>query len=39
MKILPIDNLDEAARLAVKLSEIVNLAREQHLGVNFEMPI
>ncbi|XP_050433384.1 succinate--CoA ligase [ADP-forming] subunit beta, mitochondrial [Adelges cooleyi] len=39
MKILPVDNLDEAARLAVKLSEIVNLAREQHLGVNFEMPI
>jgi len=39
MKILPVNNLDEAARLAVKLSEIVNLAREQHLGVNFEMPI
>ncbi|XP_050538676.1 succinate--CoA ligase [ADP-forming] subunit beta, mitochondrial isoform X2 [Daktulosphaira vitifoliae] len=39
MKILPVDNLDEAARLAVKLSEIVNLAREQHLGVKFEMPI
>ncbi|GLV37953.1 Succinyl-coenzyme A synthetase beta subunit ADP-forming [Carabus blaptoides fortunei] len=31
MKILPIDNLDEAARLAVKLSNIVKLARSAKL--------
>lgn len=39
MKILPVDNLDEAARLAVKLSNIVKLARSAHLDVNFEIPL
>ncbi|XP_075235430.1 succinyl-coenzyme A synthetase beta subunit, ADP-forming [Lycorma delicatula] len=39
MKILPIDNLDEAARLAVKLSSIVGLAKSAKLDVNFEMPL
>merc|ERR1711963_90190 len=39
MKILPIDNLDEAARLSVKLSSIMNLSRSAGLGVKFEMPI
>ncbi|XP_065203881.1 succinate--CoA ligase [ADP-forming] subunit beta, mitochondrial [Planococcus citri] len=39
MKILPVDNLDEAARLAVKLSSIVGLARQAKLSVNFEIPI
>jgi len=39
MKILPCDNLDEAARLAVKLSSIVGLARQAKLDVNFEMPL
>lgn len=39
MKILPIDNLDEAARLSVKLSNIVSLARSAHVDVNFEMPL
>lgn len=39
MKILPCDNLDEAARLAVKLSSIVGLARSAKLDVNFEMPL
>ncbi|XP_054271569.1 succinate--CoA ligase [ADP-forming] subunit beta, mitochondrial [Macrosteles quadrilineatus] len=39
MKILPCDNLDEAARLAVKLSSIVGLARAAKLDVNFEMPL
>ncbi|KAK9720483.1 ATP-grasp domain [Popillia japonica] len=39
MKILPVDNLDEAARLAVKLSNIVSLARSAKLDVNFEMPL
>ncbi|XKL67266.1 hypothetical protein PGB90_010686 [Kerria lacca] len=39
MKILPVDNLDEAARLVVKLSSIVGLARSAKLSVNFEIPI
>merc|ERR1712168_1685264 len=39
LKILPVDNLDEAARLACKLSKIVAVAREAHLDVKFEMPI
>jgi len=39
MKILPVDNLDEAARLAVKLSNIVGIARDAHLDVNFQLPI
>jgi len=39
LKILPVDNLDEAARLSVKLSGIMNLARTANLGVKFEMPI
>ncbi len=39
MKILPVDNLDEAARLAVKLSNIVGIARTAHVDVKFEIPI
>ena len=39
MKILPCDNLDEAARLAVKLSNIVSLAKSARLDVNFEIPL
>merc|ERR1712077_180910 len=39
MKILPVDNLDEAARLAVKLSNIVGIARDADLSVNFQLPI
>uniref|UniRef100_A0A6P7F9N4 Succinate--CoA ligase [ADP-forming] subunit beta, mitochondrial n=1 Tax=Diabrotica virgifera virgifera TaxID=50390 RepID=A0A6P7F9N4_DIAVI len=39
LKILPVDNLDEAARLAVKLSNIVSLARDAKLDINFEMPL
>ena len=39
MKILPCDNLDEAARLAVKLSNIVSLAKDARLDVNFEIPL
>merc|ERR1719211_886717 len=39
MKILPVDNLDEAARLAVKLSNIVGIARDAQLDVNFQLPI
>merc|ERR1712168_1658900 len=39
LKILPVDNLDEAARLACKLSNIVAVARDAHLDVKFEMPL
>ncbi|CAG9825542.1 unnamed protein product [Phaedon cochleariae] len=39
LKILPVDNLDEAARLVVKLSSIVSLARDAKLDINFEMPL
>lgn len=39
LKILPVDNLDEAARLVVKLSNIVELARSAKLDVNFEIPL
>jgi len=39
MKILPVDNLDEAARLSVKLSNIVGIARDAKLNVNFQLPI
>ena len=39
LKILPVDNLDEAARLACKLSNIVGIAKDAHVDVNFEIPI
>jgi len=39
LRILPVDNLDEAARLACKLSNIVAVAREAHVDVKFEIPI
>merc|ERR1712109_202162 len=39
LKILPVDNLDEAARLSCKLSKIVAISRDAHLDVKFEMPI
>lgn len=39
LKILPVDNLDEAARLVCKLSNIMAVAREAHLDVKFEIPI
>merc|ERR1711874_227315 len=39
MKILPCSDLEEAARLAVKLSNIVGIARDAHLDVNFQLPI
>merc|ERR1712172_237852 len=39
LKILPVDNLDEATRLSCKLSKIVAVARDAHLDVKFEMPI
>jgi len=39
LKILPVDNLDEAARLACKLSKIVAAARDVSLDVKFELPL
>lgn len=39
LKILPVDNLDEAARLIVKLSNIVGMARDCQVDVNFQLPI
>lgn len=37
LRILPRDDLDEAASLAVYLADIVKLAREAKLDVNFEI--
>jgi len=39
LKILPVDNLDEAARLTCKLSNIVAVARDVSIDVKFELPI
>merc|ERR1711885_4431 len=39
MKILPVSDLDEAARLSCKLSKIVAISRDAHLDVKFEIPI
>lgn len=38
LRIFPRNDLDEAAKLSVHLSEIVHLARDAHLEVNFEFP-
>jgi len=34
LKILPCSDLEEAARLAVKLSKIVEIAKDAHLTLN-----
>ena len=39
LRILACDNLDEAAKMVVKLSTIVGLARSAAVDVNFELPI
>ncbi|GAU89642.1 hypothetical protein RvY_02171 [Ramazzottius varieornatus] len=39
LKILAADDLDEAAKMAVKLAQIVRLAKEGGLDVKFELPI
>lgn len=39
LKILACDGLDEAAKMVVKLSEIVTLAKEAHVDVKFQLPI
>ena len=38
LRILSCDDLDEAARLCVKLANIVQLAKEAHIDVRFEVP-
>jgi len=35
LKILPVSDLEEAARLAVKLSKIVEIAKEAHVSIKF----
>merc|ERR1712029_612530 len=35
LKILPVDNLDEAARLSCKLSKIVAISRDAHVSIKF----
>ncbi|ESN93625.1 hypothetical protein HELRODRAFT_103352 [Helobdella robusta] len=39
MKILACDNLDDAAKMAVKLADIVDLAQQVAVDVKFELPI
>lgn len=39
LKIIACDNLDEAAKMAVKLSTIVGLAKEMEVDVKFELPL
>ncbi|KAG8267879.1 beta' subunit [Homalodisca vitripennis] len=38
LKIISVEDFDEAARLSVKLSAIISLADDIHLDVNFEIP-
>ncbi|CAJ0600466.1 unnamed protein product [Cylicocyclus nassatus] len=38
LRIVTCDNLDEAAKMAVKLSDVVELAREDHIDVKFQTP-
>ena len=35
LKILPVSDFEEAARLAVKLSAIMTIAKDAHVPVNF----
>jgi succinyl-CoA synthetase beta subunit len=39
LRILACDNLDEAAKMVVKMSAIIGLARSASVDVNFELPI
>ncbi|KAG7153874.1 succinate--CoA ligase [ADP-forming] subunit beta, mitochondrial-like [Homarus americanus] len=39
LRILPCDNLDDAAKMAVKLSNIVTLAKAANIDVKFELPV
>jgi succinyl-CoA synthetase beta subunit len=39
MRILTADDLGEAAQKAVRVAEIIKMADEAHVGVNFEIPL
>ncbi|KAB7503670.1 Succinate--CoA ligase [ADP-forming] subunit beta, mitochondrial [Armadillidium nasatum] len=39
LKILACDNLDDAAKMTVKLSDIVSMAKSANIDVNFEIPV
>ncbi len=39
LRILACDSLDEAAKMAVRLADIVQLAKEAAVDVKFEIPI
>ncbi|XP_057302327.1 succinate--CoA ligase [ADP-forming] subunit beta, mitochondrial-like [Hydractinia symbiolongicarpus] len=39
LRILPCDDLEDAARMVVKLADIVNMAHEANIHVSFQLPI
>jgi succinyl-CoA synthetase beta subunit len=39
LKILACDNLDEAAKMVTRLSNIMNLAKSAKVDVKFELPL
>ena len=39
MKILPVSDLEEAARLTVKLSKIVSLAKDARISLTIDQPL
>ncbi|XP_786753.1 succinate--CoA ligase [ADP-forming] subunit beta, mitochondrial [Strongylocentrotus purpuratus] len=39
LRILACDDLDEAAKMVVRLSTIVGLAKDAHVDVNFQLPL
>ena len=39
LTILPCDNLDDVAKMIVKLADIVSLAQMAKIDVNFEIPV
>jgi len=39
LRILPCDNLDDAAKLVVRLADIVDIAKRAHIDVKFEIPL
>ena len=39
LRMMTCDHLDDAARKAVRVAEIVKMARDVHVGVKFELPL
>jgi succinyl-CoA synthetase beta subunit len=39
LKILSCDSLDEAAKMSVKMAEIVELTKDQAFNVSFALPL